>query len=680
MIFKKRLLKVGCTTLLVLLFVAYFTFSTFFFSPFEGRWPHDVAGLIPRQVDFYAAKAGLEDTFDGFPRLAVMNQIERTDAWSAYEDSPEFAELKADWDFDAKLAEIEQSLAQLPLGLEPQDIFGGRDLALAGRFQPGGFAKADWAVYGRVNWAGKLAVALLAHPSWINLDAQGFSVEARGGHYVLSGAELEHPLFITRIRDVVVVSTAEQLVTEARTLANASGEASLFLSAPYHDYIQRASREAGERELELMVNVRKMLESIGQEGPWPDPQSQRFATAFLGHLIQAPACKNLNGVVGFNEGVSIEISGEISSEKTTGVQARIYREAGFDKELIRARIAKLAPPDTMLFVYVHGPVADILREALASAEPALRENLEEAFRSTGRYSSIDELIDQLGSALHNRLALVVRENDYPTIKAIDQDTQQPMTPDHDGSPVFAFTLVTWTRGATGEETLESIRDTIGWNGEKFGLQGGIPGKPGYYQFEWRNLKTREFWSPFVPGTGIISTLNTDEHCMITNHPDMYQSIYDTYNGELRSLADVPQFQALLDRSLDSGNLLVWFNPRAGRKTFEKQAERAARSEALSGIDWSAQRSARARELMPRLFPGKRREDLTPDEDNELENNIDILLDGEQELIISQRLPTLRAEKHREVTYLQSISSLMWILKLDPKSFKTTLRMVTPLEE
>ncbi|MEE2610410.1 MAG: hypothetical protein VX992_07010, partial [Acidobacteriota bacterium] len=47
-----------------------FAFSTYFFSPFEGGLDADVAGLVPRRVQFFAAKAHLDRDFDPFPRLA----------------------------------------------------------------------------------------------------------------------------------------------------------------------------------------------------------------------------------------------------------------------------------------------------------------------------------------------------------------------------------------------------------------------------------------------------------------------------------------------------------------------------------------------------------------------------------------------------------------------------------
>ncbi len=67
---KKFLRILGILTVLLLL-VGYFAFSTYFFSPFEGSLGTDVAGLVPRRVQFFAAKARLDTVFDPFPRIAA---------------------------------------------------------------------------------------------------------------------------------------------------------------------------------------------------------------------------------------------------------------------------------------------------------------------------------------------------------------------------------------------------------------------------------------------------------------------------------------------------------------------------------------------------------------------------------------------------------------------------------
>ncbi|HPF13834.1 MAG TPA: hypothetical protein PLJ12_06175, partial [Planctomycetota bacterium] len=132
---KKRIFKIAGISLAVILFLGYFAFSTFLFKPFESAWPHAIAGLIPRQVDFYLAKDGLKYDFAEFPELAAWKSIAGTKGWQTWSNSPEFADWSKKNHLDQLLADIRQQTAQLPLGLTPLDVFGGKEVAVAGHFQ-----------------------------------------------------------------------------------------------------------------------------------------------------------------------------------------------------------------------------------------------------------------------------------------------------------------------------------------------------------------------------------------------------------------------------------------------------------------------------------------------------------------------------------------------------------------
>jgi hypothetical protein len=71
------------------------------------------------------------------------------------------------------MKKLREAVAQIPLGIQPQDAFGGRDLAIAGYFRGRDLAQADWAVYGRANWAGSSPAAALEHPRPRRLDKRG---------------------------------------------------------------------------------------------------------------------------------------------------------------------------------------------------------------------------------------------------------------------------------------------------------------------------------------------------------------------------------------------------------------------------------------------------------------------------------------------------------------------------
>lgn len=672
MIFKRRWFRILAGILATVLFFGYFAFSTFLFAPHEADWEFDVAALIPRDVDFFVAKARLEDDFDELPRLAAMDEIERLEAWQMLEASPEFGQWKEEQRVDEQLAELEAALDRIPLGLDPLAIFGGEDLAFAGRFQGAAIELADWAVYGHVNWAGKLAVAALGFPGLAGLEAQGISVERTGRVYHLTGGTLERPLFVTRVRDVVVVGTSAELAEQAQELAARSGEGSLFLSADYGDNIDALpSRSPRRDEVEVIVDLRALLTNLGlTSDPLPNTRSERFLPAFLGRIFQAQACKKVMGVIGFDEGVQIDLYGGFSSELITADQRRIYSRPGFSHADVMHDIASLAPADTVLFAYLEGPIDVLLKQVLESLEPALRSNLEDTFRSTGQWESLEEVVADMSAALHDHLALVVREHDY---------RGEPDGPPHDGRPVFAVALVTWH---SDEGMLVELRDHIGHNASKFGLK-GRGDEAGYYKYSIANYETREFWSEFVPGTGVVATMNTNEHCYITNVHEMLRQLLKTYlqdDSGYPRLSDRPDFQALLSSMIPSANMLVWVNPRPAEKTLRAQARVWAEENAARGVDWTRLRREEEQKVLPQVFPGRSRSSLTEEEASQLDAAIDPVLRQRREELMESAAPQLQAAKDRQIAYGQSVSAFLAMLQLEPRSFRLSLRMVTPLEE
>ncbi len=683
MIFKRRWLKILTILLGLVLFIGYFAFSTFLFPPHEGDWEFDVAGLVPRDVDFYVAKSGLADDFDEFPRLAAASRIEGTEAWLELDASPAYGAWLERNGVEESLAQLAEVLEQIPLGYTALDLFGGSDLALAGRFKGQTLKHADWAVYGRLNWMAKAALGALNYPGLLGLGDSGLVIVEEQGILHLAGGQLSQDIYVARVLDVGVLGSDPGLVRAAVELERARGENSLFLSADYGDRIANArGRSVKGDEVEVLLDLRALLDNAGHTGPLPDTSSQHFLTAFLGRVFQVPACRKAMGVIGFDEGVSIELYGTFSSEEITDAQRRIYgRDNGFGHKDVLEKIATVAPADAVLFAYLEGPISTLLEQVLASVEPAMRTNLADAFRSTGRYPNLNAVIDQLASSLHNRLALVVTENDYPLEEKPNPETglMEYVGPPNDGQTVFAVSLVTWY---SNEDRLVELRDIIGEAPTYFGLE-GRDGASGHYVHSIGNYGTHEFWSRFVPGTGVIATMNTHDQFIVTNVHEMLRDIYKTTTIGGRKyprLADRPEFGALLSDTVPSANLLVWLDPQGARKTLEEQAEEGASENAAAGIDWAKKRAEEENKILPQLFPGRGRRQLTRDQRDRLNAAVDPILSEFRRDFIAQQIPELLRERQRQIAYGMSCTAFLMLIQLEPRSFSLSLRAVTPLPD
>src|SRR5262245_49534503 len=129
----RRILRYALIGLVLLLLAGLWAFSFFFFNPFEGTYDASVASLIPREVDFYAAKPELGRDFDPFPRPVCADAFVASPAGKAILDLGLRDQLAA-WKIEESVGELERALDRLPLHVDPLSVFGGSELAMAGTF------------------------------------------------------------------------------------------------------------------------------------------------------------------------------------------------------------------------------------------------------------------------------------------------------------------------------------------------------------------------------------------------------------------------------------------------------------------------------------------------------------------------------------------------------------------
>lgn len=659
---KSRFLRITLIVLGVLAFAGYFAFATFLYDPLEGDLDYDVAALAPRDVDFYASKADLRALLQPFPDLAAKKQLEENAAWNAWTSSPEYQDLARSTRLEETLAQTKKDLGALPFGMDLLDVFGGEDLAVAGYLKGADFAQADWALYGRANWAGKLAASALRHPGLLGLEKRGLAAVEGDECVELSGGQLPRTLYVTRLRDVVIVATKPEFAKKAHDLERKQYADSLYQSAMYHDFIEQKERNKRRDEVEVFVNTMKLMDAMGFKGEYPDTKSQDFTPAFLGRWFQARSAKNVTGIVGLDGGLQLDLHGEFSSELITRDQEKFYRTRGFDRGQVLGEAAQLAPADCALFVVLHAGMADFARQVFASMEPALKQVVEDTFRSTGKYQNLEQVIAQLDGAFKDRMAILVRKNDY----GFDADG-----PPHTDDPVPAVALVFWTKDV---KQIVDLRETIGNNGSKFGLKGRSETEVGYFKYFEAGYETREYWSRQIPGTGCISTVNAGDITIVTNVSKMMGHILkvQTQGGDkYPRLADEPAFEALMQSAPPRSNLLVYANPRILGPILRDQAKVAAAS--AVHVDWQSITPLEGQKILRAEFGGKKEADLSAEEKTSFDAKLDARLKELEAKFAKEQVPTFMAKQERWIRYLEGTESVLLFLALDPKNWDLVVR-------
>ena len=109
---------------------------------------------------------------------------------------------------------------------------------------------------------------------------------ARDGDVItLSGARLQRPIHVIRVRDIVVAGTSRRLVDRAPEPEVNGSQDSLLLAAPYGDFIMREGRDKEERDFEVQFNVAKLRETQGFSRPLLDPGAEVFGESFLARML-----------------------------------------------------------------------------------------------------------------------------------------------------------------------------------------------------------------------------------------------------------------------------------------------------------------------------------------------------------------------------------------------------------
>jgi hypothetical protein len=671
----KKLLRILGTVLGLLLVVGYFAFSTYFFSPFEGGLDADVAGLVPRKVQFFAAKAHLDRDFDPFPRLAAADEFALDETWSSILQSPEYTGLMEAIGLEAALAEVEAAAGDLPLGLGPLDVFGGEELAIAGELKGADLSEADWAAYGSINWAGKLAIETLRYPSLSNLEAQGIQAEDKGRYLTLSGGALTRPIHVGRIRDVGIFGTGEELVASAFELENRQYQDSILLRDEYRAFVQTERRSPDGDDIELFCNLRGVCEEMGIDAAWPDQKADTFFPKFTSRYFQLNSLNQVSGFLDVDRGVRLDLHASLSSELISPLMKKHYSLDGIGHENLLQNAARMAPADSAVFLYLNGDMGDLLDEALSAAEPAMKQAIEDQFRSTGRYRQISEIVRQLDSALKDRCVLIMRTNDYPP---------DPEGPPHNDETVFATALVFWLQGRSGSDTMVQIRELIGQQGHLFGLKGKQDSdgtyQLGYYKNKIEGYEVFEFWNELIPGTGVVATTYTSTGmCIISNSFDMTGHLLKTLNrgeAEYPRLSDRPDFRSLMMDSIPTADLVAWVNPKELAETLEVRVPQAARDAVQ--IDWKTERSRAQAKVLREEFGGKQPLQLSAKEKGRYEQRVNEVLDDVEAEAQRVQGGASLARMTRQVAWLKGAKAFMLMASFAPREVELSLRLIAPL--
>jgi hypothetical protein len=516
----------------VLAFTAYFAFSTFVFNPLEGSFG-SVEIVVPRTVDFFVRKTDLERGVPRFPRPVFYESLAASESWEAFLRSDLFAGIDAKWRIREGLQDLEREIAEVPF--EPIRDLLGREVVVAGNFAGPDLSRAAVALYARVSWRVKLALALVRFAAVRSRIAPDLRVREEGGMLIFEGAVAGRDLFVRRLKDLLVVSFDAGLVRAVKELRGAEGQGSLGLSSKYHDAVEarRAEFLGDANEAEIYLDAAALAQARGKPFAWPDPSSTDLAARIASRFFSLDAVLALGGLLRFGGGLEADFRLELNTDLLGPLPKKLYAAPSGDlNDEVMRWVATMAPREVFLLGYARADVGDLARAALDALTPEARRLVDDAFRGTGQYADASLFVEAFAPAVENRLGIILRRN-YP---------RSPEDPPNDGSPAPCFALIFQIRGADGAKRIEQIREFFITHGVRFGITQPweIPITGDY--------RAIEYWCPAVRGTGEIAAVTTGNTLVVGNSwkflSEMIAVFFATTPG--RRLSEDESFRAMVE--------------------------------------------------------------------------------------------------------------------------------------
>jgi hypothetical protein len=238
-------------------------------------------------------------------------------------------------------------------------------------------------------------------------------------------------------------------------------------------------------------------------------------------------------------------------------------------------------------------------------------------------------------------------------------------------------LVLWTQNV---DAIKNLRELIGLQGTRFGLQGRTPNDAGYFKNLEGGHDAREFWSPFIRGTGIITTITEGDLTVLTNSVGMLRHLLktQTQGGEkYPRLSEDPRFAAMVQSSLPRANFLVWSNPHSAATILRKRAQRVAQDSIH--IDWKMERQRVEADVIRETVPGGVQGKLAPDVQERVDKLVEPKLKEIEKKIKEEQVPALMSKQERWISWIEAASGLLLEIAIEPKSCDVSLRLPIPLE-
>ncbi|MCA8958493.1 MAG: hypothetical protein KDC87_20620 [Planctomycetes bacterium] len=561
----KKLLKVGSIVLASIALVGLVLVCTFLVNVFEGSLPQ-VRDAVPRGVDFYVHKGNIAGDFQGvsdaFPYVPVLTELGKDPHWTALKRSAWYR------DIDRVLRDLRRTFEQMRKDVPIVHLvndFIGREVQVAGRFGPHGFADSKWCVYTRVSMKGRAGYGLLRR-NFVRdeLRKQGVIVVDQDEFYKLTAQGKDY--YCARYLDCVMIGNDLELVRGSFELAqgNTSKIEPLGPSGHYKDGVQKPLLKWMERTkvpspnvLEFHLRPEQWFPTDPDLRNWPasiqeDEHNKQIRASFF----NLGSWRFLSGTVVFEpNSISLQTHLVVNHNKHTPFQKDLFTAEATPRRDWMDQFFRMVPGDACGAAALRMPAGGFIREMVKDVfTKDDRVFVDEAIRRTGKYKGFDDMVGQLETSLLPRVGVIMRPN-RRSAKSVQT------FPVLNESPFPQWTMVFWVRkNRVGQALSQPLADLILLLDKHRAAFNIVTA----YKLDMSNTggysdAAFEFAIPQVPGTGNVAVATYSDYFIVGNDGPFIHRVALALNGKVPSMKDdkdFGEFEVEMPESIN-GVAFVW---------------------------------------------------------------------------------------------------------------------------
>lgn len=669
---KRRIqLLVGSVIFLIL---SYLAITTFIFNPVEPG----VASFqycVPNNCEFFVRKVDISRDFPLPPTVITPGNEEAT-LWRALENGRLGVPRETVKSWMADYDSFVKSLQGAPV--DPVRDLIGSEVCVAGRFaDKGGIAATRYCIYLRVSWRIRAAMGLLKYEMVRNKFLKGVKVDVldSGVWKVLPEGETKE-IYLYRNSDLLMIASDEEWIKEANNLLvekeGAFGLTSKFAEDIRQPLEQRTAGRSLPSNLQFYLNLDEYRKAAGVGKKWMDPASALMDERILAVTFHPDFIKDVSGVVRFEKEprrrIAVDATFRTDGEKLQPFGRKILQEK-WGQQLSAADIrlmGEMAPQAAFAAGAFAISGGDLTRLFEANLTVEDRRMCDDAIKSTGRYDSLKQFCDELGSALGDRVIVILRDNNY---------APEPDDPEITG-PEPAIALVFPQRDPA---KIRALMDFIRNNRDKFGVRNVLT-----LDID-RAYKLMEYYNNMIPGNGEVAVVpigaDTGSNVIISNQAKLIRNIHRMWAGgsqeEDRPYSIDSMYKDLTDEQ--KGKRINWTFVASGPK-FSKALKKFTESWMSDSANISPEQAAKERpaifnRILREKYPNYTKANVPENVKNEIESLVDDELTKKQAAAKANISPEVKQQYDELLKIVAAVPGVATTLELELKRARVYFNLI-----